>query len=109
MDYKMLGERIRIKRKRAKFTQESLAEMVGCSVNFISQIERGKSKMSVATLSAIADTLKVSMDSLMCREFDNTLPADGGIVHDIQVALEKMPPNKRFACSRIIEIVRAIE
>jgi DNA-binding XRE family transcriptional regulator len=45
-------------------TQEMLANAVGISKAFLCQIENGKRKGSIATTRAIAEALKVSMESL---------------------------------------------
>ena len=71
MDYISLGQRIKTERVTHRLTQEKLAEMINVSTNFISQIERGKSKMSVQTFASLAEALKVSTDSLL-GNFGNT-------------------------------------
>ena len=41
IDYKIIGKRIKERRKICQITQETLAEKLGVSVGYISQIERG--------------------------------------------------------------------
>lgn len=65
MDYKKLGQRIREYRMKINMTQEALAEAVGISAVFISQIETGNRKPSLETVFKIATTLNVPMDYLM--------------------------------------------
>jgi len=45
-------------------TQEQLAEAVGCSVKFISLVERGVNAPSVARLPKLAAALKVEVQDL---------------------------------------------
>ena len=59
-----LGERIRVFRKRSGFTQEALAEKASVSVNFIGNVERGESAISVKTLLQIAKALGVNLKEL---------------------------------------------
>ena len=59
-----LGQRIASLRKARKLTQEQLAEAVGCSVEFISLIERGVNAPSVAGLEKFAKILKVEVREL---------------------------------------------
>jgi transcriptional regulator with XRE-family HTH domain len=59
-----LGQRIAALRKKLKLTQEGLAEAVGCSVEFISLVERGVNAPSVAALQKFADALKVEVQEL---------------------------------------------
>jgi transcriptional regulator with XRE-family HTH domain len=53
------GKRIAVLRKARKMTQVQLAKAVGCSVEFISLVERGVNAPSVAGLERFAKVLKV--------------------------------------------------
>ena len=59
-----LGQRIASLRKKRKRTQEQLAEAVGCSVEFISLVERGVNAPFVAGLEQSANGLTVEMKEL---------------------------------------------
>lgn len=61
---KKLGRRIAELRHARKLTQEQLAEAVGCSVEFISLVERGVNAPSVAGLTDFARVLKVEVKEL---------------------------------------------
>ena len=63
-----LGRRIAGLRKARKLTQEQLAEAVGCSVEFISLVERGVNAPSVAGLEKFAKILKVEVRELFTFE-----------------------------------------
>lgn len=63
-----LGRRIADLRRRKKLTQERLAEAVGCSVEFISLVERGVNAPSVAGLERFANVLKVDVRELFTFE-----------------------------------------
>lgn len=54
IDYELIGTRIKEKRKIKKITQETLAEKLHVSVGYISQLERGTTKINLETLSKIA-------------------------------------------------------
>ena len=68
----MLGQRIAALRKKQGLTQETLAEVIGCSVEFISLVERGVNAPSVAGLQGFADALKVEVRDLFT--FDGRKP-----------------------------------
>ena len=70
IDYSAIGKRIRQKRIEKNLTQEALADMVGVTSPHFSNIETGKTKLSLPTLIAIANALSVSPDVLLC---DNIL------------------------------------
>jgi transcriptional regulator with XRE-family HTH domain len=59
-----LGRRIAEVRRQRKLTQEQLAEAIGCSVEFISLVERGVNAPSVAGLEKFADALKIEVKEL---------------------------------------------
>ena len=61
---KKLGRRIAELRRARKLTQEQLAEAVGCSVEFVSLVERGVNAPSVAGLGNFAKVLKVEVRDL---------------------------------------------
>jgi transcriptional regulator with XRE-family HTH domain len=59
-----LGLRMRVARKKSGMSLRELARRLGVSPSFISQIENGKSRPSVATLYSLAQVLEVSIDHL---------------------------------------------
>jgi transcriptional regulator with XRE-family HTH domain len=61
---KKLGRRISELRRLRKLTQEQLSEALGCSVEFISLVERGVNAPSVASLADYAKILKVEVRDL---------------------------------------------
>lgn len=65
---KKLGQRIATLRKKQGLTQEALAEIIGCSVEFISLVERGVNAPSVAGLQGFADALEVEVRDLFTFE-----------------------------------------
>jgi transcriptional regulator with XRE-family HTH domain len=67
---KKLGRRIAELRRAQKLTQEQFAEALGCSVEFVSLVERGVNAPSVASLADYARILKVEVRALF--SFENT-------------------------------------
>lgn len=61
---KLLGQRIADLRKTQRLTQKELSKIVGCSVEFISLVERGVNAPSVARLEEFAKALKVRVVDL---------------------------------------------
>ena len=57
LNYKIIGSRIKIRRKMKDVTQEQMAEDLNLSVGFISQLERGICKVSLDTLANITEYL----------------------------------------------------
>lgn len=65
IDYKFLGERIKAQRRIKGTTQEDFAEHLNVSVGYISQIERGITKVSLERLIDIADYLECDISFLL--------------------------------------------
>jgi transcriptional regulator with XRE-family HTH domain len=63
-----VGERVATHRKDRHLKVSELARMVGVSPSLISQIERGQSQPSVATLFALAESLEVPVDAFFVKE-----------------------------------------
>ena len=63
--YRMLGLRIAFYRKKAGLTQEQFADLVGCSMGFLSRIEANNGKkvsgISLPMLFRMADVLDISV------------------------------------------------
>jgi len=59
-----LGQHIADLRRKRQLTQVRLAKAVGCSVEFISLVERGVNAPSVAGLEKFAKALKVEVVNL---------------------------------------------
>lgn len=58
IDYKLIGKRIKEARKEASLTQEKMAEILDVSIGYVSQVERGTTKISLDLLGAISSILK---------------------------------------------------
>lgn len=67
-----IGKRIAEKRKAKKVTQAALADAVGVTTAFISQIEGGSRKPSYGLMLKIAHELEVSIESLFSEESKET-------------------------------------
>lgn len=66
IDYKAIGQRIRIARIKLGKTQEAIADIIDVTPAHMSNIENGKTKLSLPTLIALANALSVSVDTLLC-------------------------------------------
>ena len=64
--YKAIGQRIKIARIKKGITQEAVADLIDITPAHMSNVETGKTKVSLPTLIAIANALSVSVDTLLC-------------------------------------------
>lgn len=65
IDYKSIGRRVSLYRKRIPMTQSVLSERLGVTEGYISQVECGSSKVSLSRLSQIAQILEVDIALLV--------------------------------------------
>ena len=61
IDYALIGKRIKEARKEKHYTQDVLAEKLDVSIGYVSQLERGITKISLDLLGAIAGILEQDM------------------------------------------------
>ena len=62
--YRVLGEAVRTKRKKARLSQEQLAEKADLTRNYIGDIERAEKKITLETLAKLAKALKCRVRDL---------------------------------------------
>ena len=62
--YRVLGEAVRARRKKARLSQEQLAEKADLTRNYIGDIERAEKKITLETLAKIAKALKCRVRDL---------------------------------------------
>ena len=58
IDYKLIGTKIKARRKELRITQEMLAEELSVSIGYVSQVERGVTRISLDLLAQISGILE---------------------------------------------------
>ena len=104
IDYKDLGKRIRAERRRLDLTQEKLAEMAEISNSFMGHIERGGRTLSIETLAKLANVLNLSIEYIVCGEFNYQL---GMIPDEIHDALNRMSSGQRRVFLSVMKTLAA--
>ena len=103
IDYKLIGERIKKARKSIAMTQETLAERLNVSIGYVSQIERGITKISLDTLGAVSSILSCDVSSLVTESAVNS---NGYLEDELLNEIRKLDCNKR---KYILEIIKLTE
>jgi transcriptional regulator with XRE-family HTH domain len=62
---RLVGDKVRERRKSLGLTQEALAELAGCHLTYLSHLEGGKANASILVLRKIAAALHVSLVELL--------------------------------------------
>ena len=102
MKYHSIGRRIQTARRNARMTQEELAEIIGCTPQHLSAIERGTKTPRLDTFITIANTLHVSADALLMDVL--THPADS-LASEFSATVAHLSSEEQF---RIFRAIRAL-
>lgn len=100
MERHIMGDRVKELRKKRRLTQEQLAEKIGVSLQYVSEIERGLSMPSMQVFLKLLEVLDASADYLL-RDMVSCANPYG----DKQIAtrLERLSPKQRQALMAIID------
>ena len=98
-----IGARVKKARLDRGWTQGRLAEAVGISASFLSNIEVGRQAMNVRTLLAISNVLNVSADWLLNTETDSGARA---VSEEIERELASCTPKERDTILRLVQLMK---
>lgn len=101
IDYRLVGAKIKAKRKQFGYSQESLAELCNISPSYLGHIERGSRHLSMDIAVKLAHYLNVSLDYLLLDYTDNP-PA---ILTNIETSLRNQDKNKVESFLRTVKIL----
>ncbi len=102
MDYKLIGTRIKEKRKACNLTQEQLSEKLSVTVGYVSQLERGYTKINLETLAKICHFLHADISYIL----DGTIHQESSYKNtEIHMLLSQMSPTDK---SLVFDIIKAI-
>lgn len=102
VDFFSLGQRIQTKRKAKSQTQENMAEALGVSVGYVSQIERGLTKVNLEMLSSICDYLNCDISEVLSGTFSIS---QNYLTADMEQILSKLSPSNRKTCMEIAQVL----
>ncbi len=86
-----LGGRLRAVREAKRLTQQQLADLLGKSIETISNFERGKTLPSLVTLEQMARVLKVSMGEFFDNKRIVESPSRSGSAGRLEIAVSLLP------------------
>lgn len=92
IDFKLIGDRIKKRRKACGKTQEDLAADIYVSAGYISQIERGITKVNLETLSEIADILECDIADFISM---SNLHSTDSLKNDFSIIYNKLNIEER--------------
>ena len=98
---KEIGNRLRMLRLQAGWSQERLSELIGVSPQQFQKYESGKNMMNTEKLQMVANALSIPIQALF-SEADNSLPV--GVSEQLLLDSYRAIPSKRLQ-ENVLEIV----
>lgn len=103
IDYKIIGKRIKEVRKERGYTQETLAELAGLSVDHVSHVETGNTKMSLNVLAKIANAFHIPTDRLL---YDNLYQATEQLTDEVAAVFSDASPDETYVMLQAANAVK---
>jgi len=102
--YRIIGENVRLFRKKAGLSLKDLSQKSGVSTSFLGNIEKGARKPTLYTIEKLSDSLDVPLTSLMTYRFKNKyMPEESALVFEIMKLVSDKPLEEK---RKIFNILR---
>ena len=107
-DFKKIGLELRRLRTEHACTQEQIADELGCTVAFISNVENNRAKLNLRVLTYYAKLFHVSVDSILNAGQDNAGYQNASAVRDTEALdiLHQFSPEEQ---EKIIKVLRYLK
>ena len=105
IDYGLIGERIKRTRKSMGLTQDVLAEKLGVSIGYVSQVERGITKISLDLLGAISSILGCDIASFITESATNS---NEYMESELLLEIRKLDSKKKKFILEVIRLTNGI-
>ena len=102
VDYKLIGSRIKEARKSRGMTQEVMAEQLDVTIGYVSQVERGITKISLDLLGKVSAILDVDIAYFVA---DSCVHRDTYMIDEIMSDLQKLDERDRRVILSLIKIM----
>ena len=102
INYTTVGQRIQRKRKSLGVTQEQMAEALNFSVGYISQVERGITKLSMDSLANVCEYLGCDIGSIMEHTDDSAVCGYGR--HEFMAMYDSLSTEDQRAFFFMLEV-----
>lgn len=101
IDYKLIGERIKRARKARGITQEAMAENLNVSIGYVSQVERGVTKISLDLLASISSILDYEISGFIA---ESAIKSNEYMESEIIAELRKLDQKKKKFILNLIKL-----
>lgn len=93
LNYRLLGQRLRVIRKKRYLTQEQVAELANISPQHFSGIETGSAKVSLPALVRLCNALDTTPNDILMDSVTESLPM---LQKDVAEVFENCTPDETY-------------
>lgn len=106
LDFGIIGERIKQKRREKGITQEILAEKMDLSIAYLSRVERGEANINLKRLVQISELLDINVSELITG---TTTGTEIYLDREMKNVLSGCTPEKQKLIYNIAKIIAGID
>ncbi len=106
LDFGIIGERIKQKRREKGITQEMLAEKMDLSIAYLSRVERGEANINLKRLVQISELLDINVSELITG---TTTGTEIYLDREMKNVLSGCTPEKQKLIYNIAKIIAGID
>ena len=106
LDYSVIGNRIKNKRKEKGYTQEDLAKKLKITVAYISRVERGSTKVNLKRLVELSNLFEEPLGYFLTG---CVTTSDDYLVEDFKKILDECTVEQQRAIFRIAKIIAKLK
>ena len=106
LDYKVVGNRIKERRRQKRYTQKKLSNDLGISTAYMSRIERGSGHPNLKRLIQISEVLDVPLGYFFTGTVEDK---DDYLSVEFKETLEKCSPERQKTILKIAKLVSKIK
>lgn len=110
-DFEKIGMELKRLRTEHSYTQEQIADEMGCTVAFISNIENNRTKLNLRVLTYYAKLFHVSVDSILNAGQANAQYQNSSANRDAEALdiLHQFSPENQEKIIKVLKYMKEIE
>lgn len=105
IDYKMIGSRIREKRIEKGLTQESLAEIMNISPEYMSKIENARVEVNLKRLAELSSILECPIEYLIVG---SVMQSPAYMVNELVNLVEGLSVKEKDIAYKVIKLITSL-
>lgn len=106
-DFDKIGMEMKRLRTTHRYTQEQIAEELGCTVAFVSNVENNRAKLNLRVLTYYANLFHVTVDSILNAGQNRTDQQNASAARDAEAlrALHQFQPAEQEKIIKVLQYI----